>query len=105
MPSPNAHLLRVLRRVFEDEGAHDSLAMLRKFLDSGVTKELPFNVIESLLFASLSQKAASGQKKMPRESVTPEHVATVEDVYGCDPMKPRGISGVGKHEKRRTRVG
>jgi hypothetical protein len=161
MPSPNAHLLRVLAHVFETEGARDSAAMLKDFLDSGVTNMLPFNVIESLLFASLSQKAASGQKKMPnqgtlndisvvstllpycdamfvdngcrallhdipkpyklaylckvfskntskeflaylrsiRESVKPEHRAIVEEVYGSNPMKPRGIYGIGKHKE------
>jgi hypothetical protein len=36
-----------------------------------------------------------------RDSVTPEHLKVVEDVYGPDRMKPsRGISGVGEFRKR-----
>src|SRR5207237_235827 len=123
--------------------------------------QLPFNVIESLMFASLSQRAANGQRKMPdqgtlndisvvstllpycdamflddgcrallhdipkeyklpyscavfsknnsqdflaylrslRDSVTPEHLEIMRDVYGREPVKPRGIYGVGKHRK------
>lgn len=35
-----------------------------------------------------------------RDSVRPEHLRLIEDVYGPDPMKPQsGIFGVGKHER------
>jgi hypothetical protein len=35
-----------------------------------------------------------------RDSVTPEHLKLIEEVYGPDPMKPQsGIHGVGKHKR------
>lgn len=159
LPSPSARLFKMLRDIFESEGFSDSAAMLRSFFESGVTNELPFNLIESLMFASLSQRAAAGQRKMPdqgtlndisvvstllpyceamfvdngcrallndlpkeyrlsypcavfsknngddflaylrnlRDSVTPQHLEIMNDVYGPDPMKARGIYGLGKH--------
>jgi hypothetical protein len=40
-----------------------------------------------------------------RDSVTPDHLKLIEEVYGPDPMKPQsGIYGVGKH-KRATSEG
>lgn len=35
-----------------------------------------------------------------RDSVTPDHLKLIEEVYGPDPMKPQsGIYGVGKHKR------
>lgn len=33
------------------------------------------------------------------DSVTPDHLQIMKDVYGPDPMKPRGIYGIGKHKE------
>ncbi|HJX83796.1 MAG TPA: hypothetical protein VJ723_05590 [Candidatus Angelobacter sp.] len=161
LPSPSTRMLEMLKRIFEMEPTPTPAVTVKEFLESGLTSELPFNVIESLMFASLSQRAASGQKKMPdqgtlndisvvstllpycdamflddgcrallkdipkgyklpyscvvfsknnsqeflaylrsvRDSVTPEHLKIIEDVYGPNPLKPRGIYGVGAHRK------
>ena len=126
-----------------------SVEMLCEFLVSCAIDEAPFSVIEAAMYASLSRKAASGQKRMPnqgtandfeivstllpycdamfmdnecsalwhdipkshklphpcrmfsrntgaefiryltdiRDSVTPEHLKLVEEVYGPDPLK------------------
>ena len=152
----------MLTRIFENEAALvQPTVSVEDYLASGATDQLPFNVIESLMFASLSQRAANGQTKMPdqgtlndisvvsiflpycdamfvddgcrallhdipkeyclpyscavfsknnsqdffaylislRDSVTPEHLEIMKDVYDSDPMKPRGIYGIGKHKK------
>jgi hypothetical protein len=35
-----------------------------------------------------------------RDSVTPDHLKLIEEVYGPEPMKPEtGIYGVGKHKR------
>jgi hypothetical protein len=35
-----------------------------------------------------------------RDSVTPEHLKLIEEVYGANPMRPQsGIYGVGKHKR------
>jgi hypothetical protein len=128
-----------------------STAMLEEFLGSSAMDEAPFSVIGAAMYASMSRKAASGQKRMPnqgtandfeivstllpycdamfmdnecsalwhdipksyklpyrcrvfspntgaefiryltdiRDSVTPEHLKLVEEVYGPDPLKPQ----------------
>jgi hypothetical protein len=161
LPSPSTRMLEMLKHIFEMEAAPAPAVAVKEFLESSLTNQLPFNVIESLMFASLSQRAASGQKKMPdqgtlndisvvstllpycdamfvddgcrallhdipkeyklpypcavfsknnsqdflvylrsiRVSVTPEHLEIMRDAYGPDPMKPRGIYGVGKHKE------
>lgn len=162
LPSPATRTLHLLGHIFEVGAAPTQPAVtIREFLESGLTNELPFNVIESSMFASLSQRAANGQKKMPdqgtlndisivstllpycdamfvddgcrallhdiprdyrlaypcsvfsknnswdflaylrslRDSVTAERLEIIKDVYGPDPMRPRGIYGLGKPEK------
>jgi len=160
LPSPATRVIQMLQHIFEMESAPSPpKATVADFLASGLTNLLPFNVNESSMFASLSQRAANGQKKMPdqgtlndisvvstllpycdamfvddgcrallhdipkeyrlpypcavfsknngheflaylrsiRESVTPEHLKIMDDVYGPNPLRPRGIYGVGMH--------
>src|SRR6266576_2165974 len=41
-----------------------------------------------------------------RDSVTPDHLKLIEEVYGPDPMKPQsGIYGVGKHKRAASELG
>jgi hypothetical protein len=165
LSSPATRMLEMVQHIFEMESAPlPPKVTVLDFLASGLTNLLPFNEIESSLFASLSSRAAAGQKKMPdrgtlndvsvvstllpycdamfvddgcrallkdipkeyklpytcqvfsknigqefltylrsiRESVTPEHLQIMEDVYGPNPLKPRGIYGIAKHRVAET---
>jgi hypothetical protein len=160
LSSPATRMLQMLQHIFEMESASPPPKVaVADFLASGLTNLLPFNVIESSMFASLSLRATAGQKKMPdqgtlndvsivstllpycdamfvddgcrallkdipkeyklpypcqvfsknigqeflaylrsiRESVTPEHLQIMQDVYGPNPLRPRGIYGIGAH--------
>lgn len=163
LPSTATHTVQMVQHIFEMEAAPAKPTVtVRDFFESGLTKELPFNIVESSMFASLAVKAAAGQKEPPnqgtfndisivstllpycdamfvdnqcrallqdipkghrftypcavfshktgaeflkylreiRDSVTPEHLKTVEELYGPNALKPRrGISGVGEFNK------
>jgi len=136
--------------------------LLRAFLQSAAIDNTPFNIVGAAMFASLSRKAAGGQKRIPsqgmandveaisvllpycdamfvdnecrellrgipkeyklpfgcqvfsyntradfirylteiRDSVSPEHLKLVEEVYGRDPLKPpTSIYGLNRARK------
>jgi hypothetical protein len=86
LPSPSTRMLEMVKRLFEMEQAHAPAATVKEFLESGLMNELPFNVIESLMFASLSQRAASGQKKMPDQGTLNDIAVVSTLLLYCDAM-------------------
>lgn len=68
LPSEQYMILKQLQYTFEDAfGKAESNRALAKFLSDGVMNDAPFNVISASLYASLSQKAAAGQKRPPNQ--------------------------------------
>jgi hypothetical protein len=167
LPSTAESQMLSLQYLFEAHAGDkkQSTELLREFLASGAIDEAPFSIIGAAMYASLSRKAASGQKRMPnqgtandieiistllpycdamfmdnecnalwhdipkshtlpyrcrvfskntgadfirylteiRDSVTPEHLKLIEEVYGPDPLKPqRSIYGVGLRRSAAT---
>ena len=86
LPSPSTRMLDMLKHIFAMESAPAPAASVKEFLESGLTDQLPFNVIESLMFASLSRRAASGQKRMPDQG-TLNDISVVSTLMPyCDAM-------------------
>lgn len=68
LPSQTSHMLLSLQYMCEEAvGKEQSMTTLLEFVRSGVINETPFNTIQASMFASLSQKAAGGQKKVPNQ--------------------------------------
>ncbi len=164
LPSWEENQMMGLEHLFQLNAADkkQSTEQLGEFLRSNAIDEAPFSVIGAAMYASLSRKAASGQKRIPnrgtandveivstllpycdamfmdnecrallqdipkshalpyrcrvfspktgtdfirylteiRDSVTPEHLKLIEEVYGPDPFEPySGIHGVGQYRK------
>lgn len=68
LPSTATHTVQMVQHIFEMEAAPAKPSVtVKDFFDSGVTKQLPFNIIESSMYASLAVKAAAGQKESPNQ--------------------------------------
>jgi hypothetical protein len=68
LPSQQKIVLMQLQYTFEDAfGKAEAPKAIAEFLRTGVMNDAPFNVIAASLFASLSQKAAAGQKRPPNQ--------------------------------------
>ena len=65
---------------------NQSIEMLREFLVSGAIDEAPFSVIEAAMYASLSRKAASGQKRMPNQGTANDFEIVSTLLPYCDAM-------------------
>src|SRR5260370_42636779 len=87
LPSQTTLMFEKLRYIFEDAvGKEQSMASLAEFLRSGAINEAPFNVIAASMYASLAQKAAAGQKKVPnRGTFTDVNILSTLLPY-CDAM-------------------
>jgi len=71
LPSQQYMVLKQLQYTFEDAfGKAESPRAMAEFLRIGVMNDAPFNVIGASLFASLSQKAAAGQKRLPNQGTS-----------------------------------
>jgi hypothetical protein len=71
LPSPQYLVLHQLQYTFDDAfGKAESPSAMAEFLRTGVMNDAPFNVIGASLFASLSQKAAAGQKRPPNQGTS-----------------------------------
>jgi hypothetical protein len=71
LPSQQYMVLTQLQYTFEDAfGKAESPRAMAEFLRIGVMNDAPFNVIGASLFASLSQKAAAGQKRLPNQGTS-----------------------------------
>lgn len=87
LPSPSSRMLNMLKRIFEAEAAPaQPMVTAKDFLASGLTNQLPFNIVESLMFASLSQRAANGQKKMPDQGTLNDIRVVSTLLPYCDAM-------------------
>ena len=65
---------------------NQSIEMLREFLVSVAIDEAPFSVIEAAMYASLSRKAASGQKRMPNQGTANDFEIVSTLLPYCDAM-------------------
>jgi hypothetical protein len=63
-----------------------SIAMLREFLGSHAMDEAPFSVIGAAMYASMSRKAASGQKRMPNQGTANDFEIVSTLLPYCDAM-------------------
>jgi hypothetical protein len=71
LPSQQYLVLKQLQYAFEDAfGKSESSRPMAEFLRNGVMNDAPFNVIRASLFASLSRKAAGGQKRPPNRGTS-----------------------------------
>ena len=71
LPSQQYLVLTQLQYTFDDAfGKAESPRAMAEFLRTGVMNDAPFNVIGASLFASLSQKAAAGQKRPPNQGTS-----------------------------------
>jgi hypothetical protein len=60
--------------------------MLRDFLSSDAMDQAPFSVIGAAMYASLSRKAASGQKRMPNQGTANDMEIVSTLLPYCDAM-------------------
>ena len=70
MPSQAENIIMNLESIFRQEQQLDNAqaqSKLVEFFRSGLINETPINIIGASMFASLSRKAASGQKKVPNQ--------------------------------------
>jgi hypothetical protein len=80
--------MMALQNLFQLNGSEKEQAaeQLREFLHSTAIDDAPFNVIGAAMFASLSRKAASGQKRPPSQG-TANDVEIVSTLLPyCDAM-------------------
>ena len=71
LPSQHYMVLTQLQYAFEVAfGKAESPRAMAEFLRTGAMNDAPFNVIGASLFASLSQKAAAGQKRPPNQGTS-----------------------------------
>jgi hypothetical protein len=67
-------------------GKDQWVATMSEFLRSGAINEAPFNIIAASMYASLAQKAAAGQKKVPNQGTfTDVNIVSTLLPY-CDAM-------------------
>ena len=87
MPSQQYLVLTQLQYTFEDAfGRSESQRAMGEFLRSGAMNDAPFNVIGASLFASLSQKAAAGQKRPPNQGTSNDVEMLSTLLPYCDAM-------------------
>ena len=83
LPSEEYMTLQQVQFIFEGtlgKGQPAAVAVA-EFLRSGVMNEAPFNIIAASMYASLAQKAASGQKRPPNQG-------TINDVNMVSTLLP-----------------
>lgn len=87
LPSEAQMILEQVRFIFERTlGSTQWIAVASEFVASGAMNEAPFNVIGASMFASLAQKAASGQRRPPNQGMAND-VAVVSTLLPyCDAM-------------------
>jgi hypothetical protein len=85
--SQTSYMVMQLQKTFEHAvGTEQSVAKMSEFLRSGAINEAPFNIIAASMYASLAQKAAAGQKKVPNQGTfTDVNVVSTLLPY-CDAM-------------------
>jgi len=88
LPSAAENQMFSLQYLFEAHTGNrkQSTEMLREFLASGAIDEAPFSVTGAAMFASLSRKAASGQKRMPNQGTANDIEIVSTLLPYCDAM-------------------
>jgi hypothetical protein len=87
LPSQQKLVLMQLQYTFDDAfGKLESPRVMGEFLRTGVMNDAPFNVIGASLFASLSQKAAAGQKRPPNPGTSNDVTMLSTLLPYCDAM-------------------
>src|SRR5581483_11380709 len=87
LPSQQYLVLTQLQYTFDDAfGKAEAPKVMAEFLRSGVMNDAPFNVIGASLFASLSQKAAAGQKRPPNQGTSNDVEMLSTLLPYCDAM-------------------
>jgi hypothetical protein len=87
LPSQQKIVLMQLQFTFEEAfGKAESPKVMAGFLSAGVMNDAPFNVISASLFASLSQKAAAGQKRPPNQGTNSDVNMLSTLLPYCDAM-------------------
>jgi len=87
LPSQQKIVLMQLQYAFEDAfGKGESPKVMAEFLRTGIMNDAPFNVIGASLFASLSQKAAAGQKRPPNSGTSNDVTMLSTLLPYCDAM-------------------
>jgi hypothetical protein len=87
LPSQQWMVLTQLQYTFEDAfGKAESIRVMTEFLRSDAMNDAPFNVIAASLFASLSQKAAAGQKRPPNQGTSNDVNVLSTLLPYCDAM-------------------
>lgn len=86
-PSQQKLVLMQLQYTFQDAvGKVEAPKVMAEFLRSGAMNAVPFNVIGASMFASLSQKAASGQKRPPNPGTSNDVEMLSTLLPYCDAM-------------------
>lgn len=87
LPSQQNLVLQMVLHILEDSlGKAESSKAVTEFLRAGVMNDAPFNVIGASLFASLSQKAAAGQKRPPNQGTSNDANMLSSLIPYCDAM-------------------
>jgi hypothetical protein len=87
IPSAAGSVVEMIRRTLEVESTPAKPAVtVKDFLDSGLIKRVPFNIIESSMFASLAMKAAAGQKEPPNQGTLNDIGVASALLPYCDAM-------------------
>ena len=87
LPSQQYLVLTQLQYTFDDAfGKAESPRAMGEFLGTGVMNDVPFNMIGASLFASLSQKAAAGQKRPPNQGTSNDVNVLSTLLPYCDAM-------------------
>jgi hypothetical protein len=88
MPSMVETQMLSLQHLFRLNSADkkQSNETLRDFLRSGAIDEAPFNLISAAMYASLSRKSASGQKRMPNQGTANDVEILSTLLPYCDAM-------------------
>jgi hypothetical protein len=88
LPSMAESQMLGLQYLFEADAVDkkQSTEMLREFLASDAIDEAPFSVIGAAMYASLSRKAASGQKRMPNQGTANDIEIVSTLLPYCDAM-------------------